>query len=86
MARRQISSTEELEPLAVTLPLVEPDERTYIARETGHIDVYLKGSALETFRRAHAGLVETGAKLKTGKPVSSKADVIAYLFEQSDFR
>lgn len=70
------------ETAMLELPHVEPDAETYIAKENGHIDMHLNGSAVATFRRVHAGLLASGAKLANGRPVSSKAHVIQYVFEQ----
>jgi hypothetical protein len=67
----------------VHLPIAEPDPETYIARESGHVNVQLRGEALECFRHVHAGLIESAAKLANGRPVASKPDVIQWLFEQA---
>lgn len=85
MARRTNTDcvTAELDGVTLRLPSTEPDPETYIARENGHIDMHLRGVAVDAFRRVHAGLIEDGAKLANGRPVSSKAHVLQWLFERA---
>ena len=89
MAKRRNDSVAvmEPEPVVVTngaamieIPDAVPVEGSYIARETGDIAGELRGPALRAFRRFHAGLVQTNAKLPCGRPVVSKADALRWLF------
>ena len=81
MAKRQ-NQESVIDMAELRLPLAEPEANTYIAKESGHLDLYLRGPAVDAFRRLHAGLLSDAAKLANGRPVSSKADVVQYLFEQ----
>lgn len=76
----------EVRPLlrSIELPLCDPPEDSYIARERlGHIDVQLKTPQQRRgLRRLHEGLIVAGARFQSGRPVSSKADVLRYVFEQ----
>lgn len=65
----------------IEVPVAEPDHGTYIARERGHLDLHLRGEAVDAFRRVHAGCVAAGVKLANGKPVATKSEVIQHLFE-----
>jgi hypothetical protein len=80
--KRSAAAVAEVDHVQIRLPVAEPDPETYIFRESGHVDVTLRGDALPNFRRHHAGLIEQGAKLANGRPVSSKPDVFQYIFEQ----
>jgi len=68
------------ETISVAIPDAAPDEGSYIASESGNLDVRLEGRELIAFRRFHAGLIRDSAKLADGRPVSSKADALRYLF------
>ena len=81
MAKRQTEAA-VMDAVELRLPMAEPEATSYISKENGHIDMHLRGAALEVFRRVHAGLIDSGAKLANGRPVASKAEVLQYLFEQ----
>lgn len=77
---RRTSTESKAEAATVSLPMGEP--AGYIASESGHIDVRLDAAGVASFRRFHAGLLRDGAKLSDGRPVSSKADAVRWLFGQ----
>ena len=81
MAKRQ-NQESVVDGFEIRLPYAVPEPGTYVEKESGHLDLYLRGSAIESFRHVHAGCLADGAKMLSGRPVSSKADVIQYLFEQ----
>jgi hypothetical protein len=64
------------------VPMAEPDPKAYVASQSGHIDVTLGSGEARAMRSLHAGLVESGEKLSSGRPVVTKADVVRWLFER----
>lgn len=84
MGKSSMMARTKEERVAVTLelPLSDPEPRTYIAEESGRIEVDLGhgGAYTVAFRRLHAGLLDSQAKFADGRPVVNKADVIRWLF------
>ena len=79
MAKSKLVNTGEA---ALTLPMAEPDEASYIARQSGWLQVRLDQDEAAAFRRFHAGLIRHGAKMPNGKPVTSKADAVRWLMRR----
>lgn len=70
---------EELPTALIEVPLGEVDERGYAAR---HVDAQLTPEQRGSLRRVLRGLVDKGAKMKSGKPVWTSADAIRWMLEQ----
>lgn len=70
--------------VGLVLPMGNPDERTYVAQQSGRIDIDLGhgGKATEALRSLHAGLIQQRAVMASGRPVATKQDVVRWLFEQ----
>ncbi len=70
--------------VGLVLPMGDADQHGYVATQTGRLDLDLGhgGPATESLRALHAGLVETHARLASGRPVVTKADVVRWVFEQ----
>lgn len=76
------ATNEGVNQISLQIPMADPQKGTYIAIQSGRIDASLghNGKATTAFRRLHAGLLATHATFEDGRPVSSKADVIRWLF------
>lgn len=78
-------------PESVTLPpagfvgiglrMAQPDEKGYLARHSGRVDVTLKGVEREALRHLTAGMIEHGETLDDGRPVRNPNDCIRRIMQ-----
>ncbi len=66
--------------VSIELPLGEVSPDWYVA-DLFHVDVSLKPDEAKAFRRLQEGLRTRGCRLRCGRPVSSRGDVLRYLLQ-----
>lgn len=72
-----------VEMIGLELPFALPPAGSYIESQAGRLDVRLdRETQLPGFRQLHAGLRQSNATFKDGRPVDTAADVFRWLCEQ----
>lgn len=67
----------------LTIPFAKPNPRSFISKASGHLDVKLNTeNELPGLRFYLGGLIQQGAKMPDGKPVSNQREAIRYMFRQ----
>jgi hypothetical protein len=67
----------------LTVPFAKPNPQSYISRAGGHLDVKLNSEhELPGLRFYLGALIQQGAKLPDGRPVSNQREAVKYLFRQ----
>lgn len=67
----------------ISLPFAKPNPRSFISRASGHLDVKLNPEhELPGLRFYLGALIQQGAKMPDGRPVSNQREAIRYLFRQ----